>query len=159
MSCVEVGRSSNIEDLFCDTEVLCLGRVLADPNTLPSKEWQRPRHYRSSSQRFGSSVVASVCKVRSLRVGFSSAPCQEIFGRSTAKQSLDRIACVSADSLRIEFQKLTSTMGQISSECTMGLEFLYLRGQGLERLHHLRLRSPRPLIPLSNSHLAFSPLR
>ena len=45
----------------------------------------------------------------------------------------------------------------------MGLEFLYLRGQGLERLYPLRLRSPRPLIPLSlspsNTQLVFSTLR
>ena len=64
-------------------------------------------------------------------------------------------------SLRIEFQKLVSTMVQISSsstssrgrllclECTIGLEFLYLRVQGLERLYHLRLRSPRPLMSFS----------
>ena len=66
------------------------------------------------------------------------------------------------DSLRIEFQKLMSTMVQISSSSTSsrgpiavpGVHhgtgvFLYLRGQGLERLYHLHLRSPRPLNPIS----------
>ena len=84
------GRSSNIEDLLCVTEVLCLSRVLADPNTLPSKEWQRPRHYRSSSQRFGSSCCCKCLQdTGPLGMGFiSPAPCQGIFGRSTAFRAI-----------------------------------------------------------------------
>ena len=37
-SCVKDGPCSIIEDLFYVTEVLCLSRVLAVPNILPSRE-------------------------------------------------------------------------------------------------------------------------
>ena len=96
-------------------------------------------------------------------MGFSPATCQGIFGRSTAiraipgshrlrqrqtaSESRSRSSC--QQWIRSALLPLRHVGRLLCLECTMGLEFLYLRGQGPERLYHLRLRSPRPLIPLS----------
>ena len=116
------------------------------------------------SQRFGSSCCCKCLQgIGPLGMGFSPAPCQGIFGRSTAfraipgshrlrqrqtaSESSSRSSC--QQWVRSALLPLRHVGRLLCLECTMGLEFLYLRGQGLERLYHLRLRSPRPLIPLS----------
>ena len=82
VSCVEEGPVLRYRGL-------CLSRVLADPNTLPSKEQQRPRHYRSSIQRFGSSCCCKCLQGKGpLGVGFNPVQCQGIFGRSTAIRAI-----------------------------------------------------------------------
>ena len=154
-SCVKDGQCSIIEDLFYVTEVLCPSRVLAVPNTLPSlfqpEFWQFLLF--QISARFGS-----------LRDGVQPSPVSgDLWTLDSCTSNPWIVSLASAPySLRIEFQKLVSTMVRNSSSSTssrwadccawsapLGLEFLYLRGQGLERLYHLRLRSPRPLISLS----------
>ena len=98
-------------------------------------------------------VVASVCKEKVPKGWGSTQPSvrrspgsSRLRQRQTASESSFRSSC--QQWVRSALLPLRHVGRLLCLEYTIRLEFLYLRGQGLERLYHLRLRSPRPLIPL-----------
>ena len=102
-SCVKDGQCSIIEDLFYVTEVLCLSRVLAVPNTLPSLF--QPEFWQFL-------LFQNICIQLSPVSG-------DLWTLDSYTSNPWIVSLASAPySLRIEFQKLVSTMVRNSSSST-----------------------------------------
>ena len=156
-SCVKDGQCSIIEDLFYVTEVLCLSRVLAVPNTLPSL-------FQPEFWQFLLFQISA--RFRSLRDGVQPSPVSgDLWTLDSYTSNPWIVSLASAPySLRIEFQKLVSTMVRNSSSSTSSLGPIVVPG-----VHHwtgdLFFTVSRPGVPLSSSltfsssaHFPLSPL-
>ena len=146
-SCVKDGQCSIIEDLLYVTEILCLSRVLAVPNTLPSL-------FQPEFWQFLLFQISA--RFRSLRDGVQPSPVSgDLWTLDSYTSNPWIVSLASAPySLRIEFQKLVSTMVRNSSSSTSSLGPIVVPG-----VHRwtgdLLFAGSRPGVPLSSS-LTFS---
>ena len=111
----------NIEDLFCVTEVLCLSRVLGGSKHTSLEGVATSKALPLFQPAFWQFLLLQVsARYRSLRDGVQPSPVSGDLRTLNSYTSNPWIVSLASapDSLRIEFQKLMSTMGQISSSST-----------------------------------------